>query len=601
MSKIGFSTDGKEKSRIGQITLEELRDGNNGKTYQFIIPTYQRGYRWRSIHVNALIKDLSSIESDENYCLQPIVLQRIGSEEENKFRVVDGQQRLTTIMLLLRTWSESAPWSMTPENGQQTDDRISEACKRNTENIAQSKKQYIALKLKQVFFIWYLLEENEDGHAAFQRLNSGKIPLTSSELIRAKLLGPCGCVNPYEIAAEWERIEQRLRDDRFWFMFNSRASETFTRIDRLFEIITNTEGKVELDRLKPYYEIEKRIGEKNDPEAIWEEVLNLFWMLEQCYNDVERYHYIGWLRHFSGAKFSTLYELYKRDKLNFPQNLQKIIIGQSGKITVNHDDAKKIRGLSLVPGDGDLGQLIESNFRYENDPKVLRSFFVLFNIESLNQKIRNLDADQKRVIEYERFPFDWFQKTQWNIEHIDSHTENAMEDPDEQVEWALETYIEQNDDSNEDILFWLSQQLNDEGYKKRIDDWIIALDFKITLPEQCEKHIEFKEIYDRHRGARIAEEQKNLPWNLTLLDEHTNKSYQNAIFPRKRRRVIAASKGPLANEDIAVFIPFCTLNVFTKFYTESAVKITEWTPKDAECYKDTIIKTFKKLIEIAEI
>ena len=59
--------------------------------------------------------------------------------------------------------------------------------------------------------------------------------------------------------------------------------------------------------------------------------LNLFWMLEQCYNDVEVYHYIGWLRHFSGAQFSSLYALYEHDKINFKQNLQKIIINKDCK------------------------------------------------------------------------------------------------------------------------------------------------------------------------------------------------------------------------------------------------------------------------------
>ena len=146
-----------------------------------------------------------------------------------------------------------------------------------------------------------------------------------THISQAKLVGP-KCANPYELAAEWERIEQRLRDDRFWFMFNGKASESFTRIDKLFEIITHTEEKVKLDRLAPYYAIE----EKKD-ELWWEKLLNLFWMLEQCYNDVEVYHYIGWLRHFSGAQFSSLYALYEHDKINFKQNLQKIIINKDCK------------------------------------------------------------------------------------------------------------------------------------------------------------------------------------------------------------------------------------------------------------------------------
>jgi hypothetical protein len=222
-------------------------------------------------------------------------------------------------MLLLKAWECPNVWKMSPENEQETQGVLNEACRQNTTTIAKNTenetKDQIKSKLNKIFFIWYLLDEKEDGHAAFQRLNSGKIPLTSSELIRAKLVGP-GCANRYELAAEWERIEQRLRDDRFWFMFNGKASESFTRIDKLFEIITNTEEKVKFDRLAPYYAVENYAVKKNDTESWWEKLLNLFWMLEQCYNDVELYHYIGWLRHFRNWQFHSIYDIYRKDKKN---------------------------------------------------------------------------------------------------------------------------------------------------------------------------------------------------------------------------------------------------------------------------------------------
>ena len=308
-------------TKIGTISLKELCS----EKYNFIIPTYQRGYRWRTKHVEALIRDLYEF-SEGQYCLQPIVLQKT---DKNTFRVVDGQQRLTTLMLLLCAWDIENVWTMDYEKKEDKQGVLNTVCRSNTsyiaENTPKNERDSIKDKMEKIFFIWYLLDEKEDGHAAFQRLNSGKIPLTASELIRAKLVGP-KCANPYELAAEWERIEQRLRDDRFWFMFNGKASESFTRIDKLFEIITHTEEKVKLDRLAPYYAIE----EKKD-ELWWEKLLNLFWMLEQCYNDVEVYHYIGWLRHFSGAQFSSLYALYEHDKINFKQNLQKIIINKDCK------------------------------------------------------------------------------------------------------------------------------------------------------------------------------------------------------------------------------------------------------------------------------
>ena len=70
------------KTKIGTISLQELCF----EKYNFIIPTYQRGYRWRTKHVQALIDDLASIPDDKNYCLQPIVLQK--NKNENNFLVV---------------------------------------------------------------------------------------------------------------------------------------------------------------------------------------------------------------------------------------------------------------------------------------------------------------------------------------------------------------------------------------------------------------------------------------------------------------------------------------------------------------------------------
>lgn len=76
---------------------------------KFIIPPYQRGYRWDKEQVEDLLNDfeefIQSIHCDDKesiyYCLQPItVVPKEGSS--NEYYVIDGQQRLTTIYLLLQ-------------------------------------------------------------------------------------------------------------------------------------------------------------------------------------------------------------------------------------------------------------------------------------------------------------------------------------------------------------------------------------------------------------------------------------------------------------------------------------------------------------------
>ena len=93
---------------------------------KFFIPNYQRGYRWDAQQAIDLLEDISAFMKKTNgnpseiYCIQPLVVQ--SKEEDNlledvrraesiekvkellqssSWSVIDGQQRLTTIYLIL--------------------------------------------------------------------------------------------------------------------------------------------------------------------------------------------------------------------------------------------------------------------------------------------------------------------------------------------------------------------------------------------------------------------------------------------------------------------------------------------------------------------
>lgn len=65
---------------------------------EFYVPAYQRGYRWKK-EVEMLLNDIHEIGEGKNYCLQPIVVNKIN---KNKFELIDGQQRLTSIYLIFQ-------------------------------------------------------------------------------------------------------------------------------------------------------------------------------------------------------------------------------------------------------------------------------------------------------------------------------------------------------------------------------------------------------------------------------------------------------------------------------------------------------------------
>jgi len=102
------------------------------KKSDFLIPDYQRPYAWEEIQCQTLWDDIftfafpdnnyENFEKNEEYFLGSIVT---FENENNKKEVIDGQQRLTTLMLLLRAFY-SKFGNMQDDNSKSTRDRIAQ-------------------------------------------------------------------------------------------------------------------------------------------------------------------------------------------------------------------------------------------------------------------------------------------------------------------------------------------------------------------------------------------------------------------------------------------------------------------------------------------
>ena len=117
-----------EKDNICENVLE-LKNINQVLTYNFFIPGYQRGYKWTKQQVIDLLNDIDSFSIKEFsitdsktrevekvstwYCLQPLVVKQLSDDDIAKYElsdinpgtwyeVIDGQQRLTTIYLIIK-------------------------------------------------------------------------------------------------------------------------------------------------------------------------------------------------------------------------------------------------------------------------------------------------------------------------------------------------------------------------------------------------------------------------------------------------------------------------------------------------------------------
>ena len=190
---------------------------------RYWIPTYQRGYRWTQLQVTQLLDDIwDFIQTSEEkrrtafYCLQPLVVRKL---DDGRYEVVDGQQRLTTLFILLSHRKEILtllgkqrfsidyetrdPTFLTEIDLERSDENVDfhHICEawRAIDGWLKGRDPMQALKLLQhllnddeagrnVKVIWYELTPGDDAVAAFTRLNIGKIPLSEAELVRALFL-----------------------------------------------------------------------------------------------------------------------------------------------------------------------------------------------------------------------------------------------------------------------------------------------------------------------------------------------------------------------------------------------------------------------------
>ena len=117
---------------------------------------------------------------------------------------------------------------------------------------------------------------------------------------------------------------------------------------------------------------------------------------------------------------------------------------------------------------------------------------------------------------------------------------------------------------------------------------------------------DFAQIISEIFDSDLDEKSMNGIGNMALLDEKTNKSYQNAPFFMKRMIIGDIVRGKMAG--ISRFIPFCTRNVFDKAYTTRPQNMLHWTSIDCDEYRcviadtlcnyfETILKSFEKIGE----
>ena len=196
------------KNILEECSINDIFFLNSGVSILYKIPIYQRNYAWGRDEIYALIKDVydSYLLKKSVYYIGTLVTYK---RDENIFEVIDGQQRLTTIYIILKalgietianclTYSarkiSAKTIEMMPKFGEEKDSGIVNGFNYAREIIkdivGEDKDKLDEFKdflLNKVHIIHYRVPKDVDLNHYFEVMNSRGEQLQKHEIVKAKL------------------------------------------------------------------------------------------------------------------------------------------------------------------------------------------------------------------------------------------------------------------------------------------------------------------------------------------------------------------------------------------------------------------------------
>lgn len=520
----------------------------------FYVPSYQRGYRWGEDEVLRLLNDVYlngaiNKESGQNrkYCLQPVVVRK----NSDAYELIDGQQRLTTLYLIYRYMKNVNPFFSEPtfnlvyetrENSEEFLRSIDLSRREENidfwfianayETIRKWFEEDLQIRVMHVFeyfkedvkIIWYEVGENEDAISLFTRLNIGKIPLTSAELVKAMFLssrnkGKADREKQEEISLQWDNMEKELHDDSLWYFLTNRSNARYqTRIDLILDLIAEKPA----DNREKYYTFFRidELGKKKTLDELWREIQQTFLVLKDWRENHELYHKIGYL---IASEKHTLQEIYNISKGKTKQEFRNALDSY-------------IRESVLI-----RGNYADLDYNKPNDYKRISTLLLLFNVESVRQ-----NGEHTQWFPFDKFKFEQKGKVNWSLEHIHAQQSEGLKTQEMWKEW-LKLHI---------------PSITTVSSGPEADELIRDMQEAIDKPKL--ERADFEAIQERVLD-RLSEDRNadlhNIS-NLALLRSDDNAALNNSTFDVKRNLIIKMDKE-------GQYIPFCTKMVFLKYYTPS--------------------------------
>lgn len=574
-----------------------LLSDHNKKYYN--IPLYQRGYKWTEKQVEKLLDDIDRFtpSSGKFYCVQNITLV---PSDDGCFNVVDGQQRLTTMVLILAKLGEKdlvRNKVRFPHNSirEKTNSFLNDFVTNSTDELLEIFPTWDELVehhpeldhqdiyhiyhsytviniwisnlednsifrdklLKHVKFICNYIEgENEER--IFGNLNSKRIYLDGADLVRAILITrvtnegnkrEADIKNIVRINERRVRIGWQLDEINNWWS-NPDAQTYFTPWIRLVskgDIIFDSK-KNPINRLLALFsESENKsdlsmdiIEEYENALELYKKINKLHDTLKDWFQDKEIYHYLGFLfaqkRDRKDFDFGVVWDFW-RNKCSTRIEFKSYLLGLIKNEVFGEDSLEDVFG--------------KSKNWYEGDNKTLVQILLFLDIIDANREYKD------------KLKSHAFFKSGNDIEHIFPQNPKKIKE-----KQAFINFLLKFDDNltKEKLLIQYDVKKNDEEYQLKLNSFL----------EEYTKKIAIHSI-----------------GNLVLLYNSLNKSISNNPYAYKRKRVMQ-----YFNE--GNYIQPHTMKVFARYFqddTTSGLDLEHWTQSDIVANENAIKKTLSNFFK----
>ena len=602
-----------ETTNQGNDIIESVKKiFSNRRIYN--IPEYQRGYKWSEKDVNALLNDIDNFqaEGDKFYCLQNITIKK-QKDSENIYEVIDGQQRLTTLSILLSYLDET---KLLKQENNNEEYKIKYSIRGESQSflyklIKDAEKDYLNDKLeyindfninydsqdvfhfclaKHTIIKFFGNDENKKenfknklltnvklivndvssgndvkGETIFKNLNSNKVALEYYDLIRAIFITR---VKEYEsdIDLAEKRIKIGIDIDKMniWWS-DENVKEYFkmfsneNNISMLYDLYFKCDDKIKKNESESNNEtlFKSLDNNTNEEEKILKEVIRFHNTMADWYEDKEIYHLLGFIgKHIKKIeKEDNIIYIWKKWENNttresFKSELKQIIKDDLIK-NIEIKDNKK------TSYENYLEYIANTNnnwYDYIKDDTI-KLLILMDIIKIINNK----------YIKH-KLPVNYFNKNKEDIEHIFSKTTNdktTIKDSIENIELIIKSV---------------------EEYKEKK---LVEYNDLITIKNKLKVENMDKTLYESNLLDEYINIINRLPYihsigNLVLLNSNTNRGYGNSSYIDKRRIIIEQ------HESGKKYIRYHTWSIFSKNIelknniSVDTKKLDKWTIKDIE-------------------